>query len=155
MVTISFYHLHTLPLDKALPKLLEKVVTSNKRAIVRTASDTQMEALNKALWTYTTKFFLPHGSKNDPRKERQPVYLTSDNENPNGATVLALVGGVAADFSDPVTAGFEKYLDMFDGTNEAELQAARGRWSAYKAAGHSLVYWKQNAKGAWEEGARA
>jgi DNA polymerase-3 subunit chi len=65
-----------------------------------------------------------------------------------------MVDGIELPLADAATSGYEKFLDMFDGTDAAQLEAARKRWSAYKEAGHSLVYWKQNAKGGWEEGAR-
>lgn len=153
MADISFYHLHSLPLGKALPKLLEKVYASGAKAIVSAPSEDNIEQLNKELWTYTTKFFLPHGSKKDGFVEKQPIYLTAANENPNGATIFVATGGKEIDFDDSYFSSFNRFLDMFDGTDEKALQQARKRWTSYKKAGHNLRYWKQNSKGGWEEGA--
>ena len=65
MVEIAFYQLRRTPLEKALPKLLEKVLESGRRAVVLAASEERAEALNAALWTYEQGSFLPHGTARD------------------------------------------------------------------------------------------
>lgn len=149
MTQINFYHLTSSPLGKALPKLLEKVLASNLRALVVATSDERVEQLNKELWTYTTKVFLPHGAREDGFAEQQPIYLTAANENPNGATVLALVDDARIKGLE----GFEKCLYLFDGNDPVQLSGARARWKSFKEAGHTVTYWKQTAKGGWEQGA--
>ncbi len=146
---INFYQLTISPLGKALPRLLEKVITSNKRAVVLLQDEEKLEKLNNELWTYTTKFFLPHGSKKDGFIEKQPIYLTTTNENPNNSTIFVFIGNSQPDNFD----GFEKCLYMFDGNNENELNTARQRWKEYKANNLNITYWKQTEKGGWEEAA--
>ncbi|MBT4701302.1 MAG: DNA polymerase III subunit chi, partial [Rhodospirillaceae bacterium] len=63
MTSVAFYHLQKWPLDRALPKLLEKTVEAGKRAIVMAGSDDKIEALNGLLWTYENDSWLPHGSR--------------------------------------------------------------------------------------------
>jgi len=147
MAKINFYHLTKSPLGKALPKLLEKVIESDYRALVVASSDEKLEQLNKELWTYTTKYFLPHGTKKDGFSEKQPIFLTCANDNPNGAKVLAFVGD-----AEPFDLEkFEKCVYMFDGNDDNEMQIARSRWKEYKNSGYELTYWQQNKKGGWEE----
>ena len=146
MTDIGFYHLVATPLEKALPKLLEKVLGSGARAVVMAGSAERVEALNGLLWTYAPNGFLPHGSAKDGRPERQPIWLTAKDENPNGATILVLTDGATAD-SLP---SFARCLDVFDGADETAVEAARARWKAYKEAGHGLTYWQQTDSGGWE-----
>lgn len=136
-------------MGKALPKLLEKALASGARVVVRAANDAEVEQLNKELWTYTTKVFLPHGSKADGFADRQPIYLTAIEENPNNATILAFTGTAQPEGF----AGFERCLYMFDGNNPTHVSTARQRWKQYKETGCETVYWKQNTKGGWEQGA--
>ena len=75
----------------------------------------------------------------------QPIWLTERPENPNGATMLVLVDGVAAERPLVVCA----LADLFDGNDPAAVEAARGRWRRAAAAGHTLTYWQQTAAG-WE-----
>jgi DNA polymerase-3 subunit chi len=143
---VDFYHLQSSPLEKALPLLLEKVLQTGHRAVVMAASTDRIEALSAVLWTYTANSWLPHGSAKDGFAADQPVWLTDREENPNAARVLVLTDGMSVTQLD----GFERCLDLFDGTNEDAVVAARARWSAAKAAGHELHYWQQTGSG-WQE----
>lgn len=146
---INFYHLTALPLEKGLPRLLEKVHQAGMKSLVLVKDEARLEQLNQTLWSYTTKYFLPHGTKADGFAEKQPIYLTIDFENPANANVLAMIDGA----TPPSLDGFEKAIYMFDGEDAAQVQNARTRWKDYKDAGHELVYWKQTPKGKWEKAA--
>lgn len=146
MTEIGFYHLVATPLEKALPKLLEKVLGSGARAVVLAGSPERVEALNGLLWTYAPNGFLPHGSAKDGKAERQPIWLTAADENPNGASILVLTDGTTAS-SLP---SYARCLDVFDGADETAVADARQRWKTYKDAGHTLTYWQQTESGGWE-----
>ncbi len=147
MTEIAFYHLQKWPLEKALPKLLEKTLESGKRAVVMAGSEERLQALNTLLWTYGRDSWLPHGTARDGDPEDQPVWLTTDDENPNGAVFLFLTDGAASDR----VAEYERCFELFDGNDSHVVDAARGRWQAYKDAGHALTYWQQTGGGGWEE----
>jgi DNA polymerase-3 subunit chi len=148
MTEIRFYHLRTMTLERALPQILEKVLARGERAVVLAGSAERVEALNAALWTYNDRSFLPHGSSRDGFAEDQPVWLTTAEENPNGAAMLVLADGTTT--GD--VAAWGSAIEIFDGGDEAAVSAARERWKAYKAAGHTLTYWKQSDDGRWEKG---
>lgn len=147
MTDIRFYHLGRKPLEEALPELLEKILERGSRAVVMAGSEERVEALNLRLWTYNQNGFLPHGSARDGRAGEQPAWLTAAEENPNGADVLLLTDGVAAGH----VAEFKICCELFDGNDEAAVAAARTRWAAYKASGHTLTYWQQSEAGRWEK----
>lgn len=147
MTDISFYHLQKQPLERALPKLLERVLAADMKALVLTDTDEQVAALNAVLWTYDPNSFLPHGSAKDGDEGLQPIFLTSQQENPNYADVLVLVDGGEHE----ELAGFTRCLDMFNGNDEIAVSRARERWVTYRDAGHKVTYWQQNEAGRWEE----
>ncbi|MEE9140972.1 MAG: DNA polymerase III subunit chi [Alphaproteobacteria bacterium] len=147
MTDIGFYHLLTTPLERALPKLLERVLEKGGRAVVLAGSDERVEALSAALWTYDPNAFLPHGDPRDGRPEEQPIWLTVVDENPNGANVLILTDGAESSH----VGGFEKCLDVFDGSDAEAVAAGRERWRRHQGAGHRLTYWQQDAQGRWEK----
>ena len=146
MADIGFYHLLTTPLERALPRLLERACAQGHRVIIRAASPERVDHLNALLWTYDEASFLPHGSARDGNPAAHPIWLSDHAENPNGATILFLVDDVEAeDIAD-----FPRCVDMFDGNNEAAVEAARSRWRKAQTAGHVLTYWQQTASG-WEK----
>ena len=73
---VGFYHLTRSALEPALGRLLERVLESGLRAVVRAASAERVEALNRALWQFGRDSFLPHGTRADGSAEDQPVFLT-------------------------------------------------------------------------------
>ena len=146
MAEIGFYHLLRTPLERALPRLLERARAQHLRIVVRAASSERVEHINALLWTYDEASFLAHGSARDGNAASQPIWLTDRVENPNEAALLVLVDGVEADDQ----AVFSRIADMFDGTDAAAVEAARERWRRAKAAGHMLTYWQQTDRG-WEK----
>ncbi len=147
MTAISFYHLTSTPLQRALPKLLEKIVAGGHKTLVVTDSDEESERLNQLLWTYDPDSFLPHGTAKDGRAEDQPVLIAADMAPANDARMLLITCGRMAEKPEQ----FDRVLDMFDGNDAEAVTAARTRWAAYKNAGHMLTYQQQTASGGWEQ----
>ncbi len=146
MAEIGFYHLLATPLERALPRLLERARAQGYRIVIRAASSERIEHLSALLWTYDDASFLPHGSARDGNAAHQPIWLSDRIENPNDAAMLVLVDGVeTADL-----AAFTRVADLFDGNDPAAVDAARQRWRAATAKGHTLTYWQQSETG-WEK----
>ena len=110
-------------------------------------SSAYAEQLNTHLWDYQKGAWLPHGTNKDGQGESYPIWLTSVDENPNGATFLFLVDGAhSADISV-----YERCFEMFDGNNIAQYTRARKLWQSYKNSGHPLKYLRESERGEWEE----
>lgn len=146
MAEVFFYHLERQPLEKALTSLIERSIARGWNAVLQAGSPERLEALDLMLWTYDDASFLPHGTQKDGHPEMQKVFLTTAEDNPNGAKVRFLVDGasVPADLS-----GYERAVYMFDGHDPAAVAEARTQWKAVKAAGHALSYWQQDENGRW------
>ena len=145
MAELWFYHLERTELERALPPLLEKCLQRGWRALVRGGSQERIDALDDVLWTYRDESFLPHAREGDAA--RQPVWLTTDAGNPNGAQVLFLLDGAEpGDISE-----FERACLMFDGRDQIALDSARLRWKEAKEAGIVASYWRESASGKWEK----
>lgn len=144
--TISFYHLLSTSRERAVPKLMEKVLASGAKAVLLAGSDTVLKQMSDALWSNDPTSFIPHGGAKDGHASAQPIYLALAEENPNGASILCVLDG-----SEPASLStYDKVLDVFDGSNEAEVAAARTRWASYKSQGFSLQYVKQQPNGGWK-----
>lgn len=146
MTEILFYHLQQQPLEHVLPGLLEKCLERNWRAVVQVGFDARRDALDAHLWTYRDESFLPHATAKDGRAEAQPVWLTVEDDNPNGATVRFLADG--AEIAD--LSAYQRIVRIFDGNDPDAVDRARVAWAAAKAAGHDATYWQQADNGRWE-----
>ena len=145
MTDIRFYHMITKRLEQALPELLAKAITVQPRIVVKAGSRERIETLDSLLWTYDAGSFLPHGYIRDGNEAEQPIWLTTEDDNPNGAQMLVLADGATS----PHVKDYTLCCELFDGNDEDAVKAARARWSAYKAEGHELTYLQQDEQGRW------
>ena len=142
---VWFYHLERTGLEQVLPELLEKTLGRGWRARVRCDDPGRLEAVDGWLWTYRDDSFLPHGLTTEPLAERQPIQLGPGEENANRAQALFVLDGEPGELAD-----YARCVVIFDGRDEAALQAARGLWKRCKAAGHGVTYWQQGESRGWE-----
>lgn len=147
MTEVLFYHLEHQPLERVLPALLERTLERGWRAVVQCGSPERCEALDTLLWTYRDDSFLPHGTAKDGPPGNQPIFLTADDANPNGANVRFLVDGASPGSWE----GYTRIVYLFDGRDPAALEQARQDWRRAKAEGHQVTYWQQTANGRWEK----
>lgn len=146
MTDVLFYHLERQPLEKVLPRLVERTLQRGWRAVIQAGSADRVEALSTLLWTYSDDSFLPHGSASDGSADRQPVWLTQGAENPNHATVRFFTDGAEAES----LAGLERAVFIFDGNDAEAVEGARSQWKKAKAEGHAVSYWQQDDQGRWQ-----
>jgi DNA polymerase-3 subunit chi len=146
MTDIQFYYLAS-PLDRVLPKLLEKSLQSGFRVLVKCASGEQAEALNGLLWTYDPDSFIPHGTAKDGHSALQPVYLSAENDNPNASDLVIVTDGSQLE----PAAEIKRVLDITDGNDAAAIAQAQQRLADYRAKGHAVSCVRQNASGGWEK----
>src|SRR2546430_10500736 len=113
MAEMGFDHLLSTRLDRAFRRVLERACAQGHRIVIRAASSERVEHLNALLWTYDDTSFLPHGSARDGNPASQPIWLSDHAENPNEASMLVLIDGLAAED----LASFARCVDLFDGND--------------------------------------
>lgn len=150
MTEVWFFHLDKQPLDHVLPRIVTSSLARGWRMVIETAVPERVAKLSEMLWASEDVAFLAHGFEGEPLPEHQPVWLTTSSENPNNAEVRVLLDGAKpADISNLTRA-----VLMFDGNDEAAIEAARAEWKIQKSAGHDICYWKQDENGKWQNQAK-
>lgn len=147
MTEVRFYHLQRKTLEQALPEILGKASERGFRAVVMLGSAVRVEAINALLWTFDPNSFLPHGSKKNGHAKDQPIWLTTEDENPNAANLLVLADGATSGN----VGGYDLCCEIFDGSDEQMLATARERWKAYKEQEFELSYFQQDDSGKWQK----
>ena len=147
MTEMLFYHLQHQPLERVLPTLLEKSLERGWRVVVQAASEERIEALDAHLWTFRDDSFLPHGTWREAEARAQPVLLTVNADNPNGAAVRFLIDGAAVPED---AAAYQRIVLIFDGEDPDAVTAARERWRESKAKGFDVTYWQTDEAGRWQ-----
>ena len=151
MPMVMFYHLtRSTPADR-LQALLTRALGQGWRVMIRGTDPAALERLDAQLWLGPEDGFLPHGLAGGPQDADQPVLLGLGAAT-NGAQALALIDGAEV-AADEITA-MERVWVLFDGADEARLQAARLQWKSFSGAGVAAQYWSEDG-GRWEKKAES
>ena len=147
MTEVFFYHLKGQTLEQVLPLLLQKSLERGWRVVVQASSDERVEALDAHLWTWRDDTFLPHGTWRDSEASEQPILLTVNDQNPNGAVARFLVEGA----SMPGDIGsYQRVVLLIDGADPDAVATAGARRREVKAAGFDVTYWQVDENGQWQ-----
>ncbi|MGV3278835.1 DNA polymerase III subunit chi [Rickettsiales bacterium LUAb2] len=145
MLDINFYGVSSITKEKALIKLLEKTIETNKKAIVFSNSLDKLQALDDTLWTSAN--WLPHALISDEFKEKQLILLTDKLESlPNKPNYLFVIDDSEVVFLD----SFERLFIIFYNQDDNEINFAKEKWKFYKKAGYNLKYFQQNREGKFD-----
>lgn len=137
-----FYHLTESPLDAALPQLIERARGAGWKVAVRGPDADMLKGLDAALWRGPDERFLPHGIAGGAHDALQPVLLCGPGQAAaNGATCLMAVGG--AEVGAAEVQALDRVCILFDGHDDAAVQAARAQWKALTGGGCAAQYWAQ------------
>ncbi len=142
---ISFYEVVSDLFEKSVCKLIEKSYQTGQNSFVKVEDENFQEIINKSLWTYSQKTFIPHGSINDSFPERQPVLISHSEGNVNNAKILL---SVASEYTDIEI--FERVIIIFSHDSKLQKDLCRALYYKYKEKYGAIKYYKQNPKGVWE-----
>ncbi|HEX4693727.1 DNA polymerase III subunit chi [Sphingomonas sp.] len=143
---IDFYHLTVTPLERALPQIAEKVVSTGGRLLIVSDDEAQRGAIDRLLWSYSPESFLPHACAGGEDDAAQPVLIGAEAEPADAAGNIALIDGRWRD--EALT--FDRAFHFFDAERIAEARAA---WKALDRPEVERRYWKQDDRGKWEQAA--
>jgi len=145
MSKISFYQVMNGEIVKSSCIILEKCLKNNFKTFVQLENDEMKELLNKTLWTFSQKSFIPHGSDLDPMPELQPIYISTKEECAIKANLLMLIGKYRIDIGN-----YERVIVIIDGNSESDIKNSDEMREALTNLGHKVEYYKQNSAGIWE-----
>jgi len=149
MAAVMFYHLTRRTVEETLAPLAEKALERGWRVAVRGTDSDRLDHLDEALWLGPEERFLPHGQAGGAHDADQPILLTTNAapKSANDAVCLFAVDGAPVDPAE--VAALQRVCILFDGSDGAALQHARGQWTALTGAGLGAQYWSEES-GRWE-----
>lgn len=136
---VEFHTGLTDPLDFAC-RLLRKAQRGGHRLLV-TAFAERLAVLDEQLWTFEQLAFVPHvrlPCRDSAMLARTPIWLVQSQQDAQTAgrpmpPILVNLGAPAPQDM----ACLDRLIEIV-GIDADEAQAARARWRAYKAAGHTV-----------------
>ena len=151
MGAVYFYHLTRSPVEDAVAMLAGRALEAGWRVAVRLREPARAAWLDAALWQGAGDGFLAHGLAGGAHDDLQPVLLTTGALPAGRACLMALDG---AEVGPDETSQAERVCILFDGTDDAAVQVARGQWKALTGAGLPAQYFSEES-GRWQKKAEA
>ena len=144
---VTFYHLTSTPLEKALPNLVFKIYETQERLLLVCKDSKQLQELNDILWTFSTKKFIPHGSYDEENAHMQPVLLsTSIDEKSNKPKIALLLKNIDIEKN----LDFQKYIYMFSGNEKnKDTKEYFDLYDKYQKLGYNTKLWTLDPTGKW------
>ena len=141
---VDFYHLTATPLDRALPRVAERVLADGGRLLIVADEERRRDELDRLLWEYARDGFMPHAVMGAGDDAAQPVLIAPDCRAANGARHVVLADGRWRDEA----LGFDRAFLFFD---DERLADARAAWKGLAARdGVERRYWRQQ-DGRWTQ----
>ena len=126
MIDVWFYHLERQSLEQVLPVLLDRALQRQWRVVVQACDAERVAALDELLWTWSDEAFLAHGTAGDGDPDLQPIWLTTESDDPIGADMRVFVDGAAAHdvLAEAGVVPRQRAVVMFDGRDPEALAGA-------------------------------
>lgn len=135
MTSIDF---HTNIADKLsyTCRLARKAVAAHSRVAILFENQTELDALDAALWTFSETDFLPHVRSDHPLAAQTPVILLPHDgaDCPHHQILINLSRATPLHF-----ASFERLLEIIS-TDAADASSGRERFRHYRQRGYALAH---------------
>ena len=158
MTKISFYQTQSEDLAKTFCKISEKCYYSNLNTLVITENEDYSNSLDKSLWTYSKKHFIPHATINDTRPGDQSLLITTKPENLNSAEIIVFVNPnkqiileSIAEHSQIAFDEIEKIIFVLDETNSVQATELKNIFDKSKIRSSEISYFIKDPRGTWQE----
>ncbi|MBY0533399.1 MAG: DNA polymerase III subunit chi [Rickettsiaceae bacterium] len=157
MIKISCYKTKQDLLAKAFCQLAQKCYSNSiNTCVIANNTDFVME-LDRVLWTYSKKYFIPHATSQDPFHQEQPIYITHSIENPNNSKIIILVNPTEDNLlklfsstSDVKLNTIEKIMIIFDDVQRMQFSEIKALLLKTKFNNSEISLFEQLNSGTWQ-----
>ena len=145
MSEVFFYHLTQTRLETALPKILERALSTDWSVELRIGMEADINAVSDAIWKGPDDSFLPNCLADNDKLQEHPIVLCT---SPLAEFRDCLVVINQAELQKNELENFKRICFLFDSKNELELKNAREVWKSLSDAGLKTSYWAED-NGKW------
>ncbi len=153
MISINCYFTLSELLPKTFCSLAEKCYYNGTKTCVISQNKDQLNNLDKSLWTYSKKHFIPHGTMDDSFKKHHPIYLTTEIEK-NSETKIYIIINPSGEFllsnlSALNKIDIEKLLLVIDVSTGIPVDQLKGLLSKSNLKENPINFFTQSKNGNW------
>ena len=133
MTQIDFYFNASDRLQVAC-RLAAKAMAEGKRMLVYAPDAETATRVDRLMWTWPATGFVPHCPADDVLASDTPILIGRTDDTPPRCGLLLNLGAECP----PHFASFERLFEVV-GLDEAEKEAGRNRYKAYRSRGYAIA----------------
>lgn len=142
---VDFYQLSRDPVDKVLPAIANRILSTGDRLLVVAQAREQLDVISQGLWSAAPDSFLANGRAGEGREAVQPILLADNCVAANGARHIALADGQWREEA----LDFDRAFYFFDAQT---IDGARQSWrDLSRREGVTPRFWRQEGR-KWVQG---
>ncbi len=158
MTKISFYSVFDSEITKFACKLLEKCFQNSMKVFVKVPDEHLMIELDKTLWTFSQKAFIPHSMVTDKLHDESPIYISDKSFEGNREFLMFFMPELRSDENfliDFITSNnlslknFTRIIVVFNGAMDSNIRNIYKIISEIKSSDVEVEYHVQNNDGKW------
>lgn len=115
-------------------RLVRKAYRARHRVLVYCDDGARLAEFDRLLWTFSHHDFVPHVGAGDPLAGVTPVLLAAEPVDTGFHDVLVNLGVT----TPPMFSRFERLIEVV-AADDADREAARGRWRFYRDRGYPMA----------------
>ena len=132
MTRVEFIKLRKPEKARHFCELADSYLQQGQRVLITVLDDNQGVTLDRFMWTWQKGSFIPHVYDNGAVDcVDEPVVITTEERNSNGARILVMGNPCAIDFIRQ----FDVVIDFAEIYDDVLAKAARQRFAWYREAG--------------------
>lgn len=156
MIKISCYKTPRESLAKTFCLLAEKCYVSSFKAYVIADNEDSVQELDKILWTYSRKNFIPHATNKDPLPHKQPILISDKVDFNQEAQILILVNPTRENIIDILTKKkfcdrLSKIIIIFDELQTINYITIKDLFTKSRLSSFLINYFERQYSGEWKE----
>ncbi len=153
MISINCYFTLSELLPKTFCSLAEKCYYNGTKTCVISQNKDQLNSLDKSLWTYSKKHFIPHGTQDDPFKNQHPIYLTTEIDKNSDTKIYIIINPSEEFLLSTLSAlskiDIEKLLLVIDVSIGIPIDQLKSLLSKSNLGDNPINFFDQSKNGNW------
>ena len=147
----SFYNVTNPEIEKSACRLIEKIFHANLTLLIIVSDKETLDSINKTLWTFSSKSFIPHASIYDEFPSAHQIIISDDFEKAKQYIENIDVVLYYNNIADHIQKEINRIIYLFHENEQDLLLNARAKYKELKQNGSKISYYQQQEDSSWKQ----
>ena len=147
----SFYNVTNPEVEKSACRLIEKIFYANLTLLIIVSDREILDSINKTLWTFSSKSFIPHASIYDEFPSAHQIIISDNFEESQKYIENIDVVLYYNNITNHPKKDIDRIIYLFPEGEKELLLNARAKYKELKQDGSEISYYQQQEDSSWKQ----